>query len=72
MNQSPDSIDNGNPAPDYAQSQGFFSNQQYGSLVRPASLGLRIMREHAEAICAKLQMISQPGSGTSVILDWQR
>jgi len=40
--------------------------------VKPTSLGLRIMRERAEAIQAELQVISQPGSGTTVILDWSR
>jgi len=38
--------------------------------VKPASLGLRIMRERAEAIHARLQVVSQPGSGTTVSLDW--
>jgi signal transduction histidine kinase len=40
--------------------------------VRPASLGLRIMRERAEAIHARLQVLSQPGTGTTVSLEWQR
>jgi len=40
--------------------------------VKPASLGLRIMRERAEAIHAQLYITSQPGLGTSVGLDWQK
>lgn len=39
--------------------------------VKPASLGLRIMRERAEAIHARLQVLSQPGSGTTVRLEWE-
>jgi signal transduction histidine kinase len=38
--------------------------------VGPASLGLRIMRERAEAIHARLQIASQLGIGTTVTLDW--
>jgi signal transduction histidine kinase len=38
--------------------------------VKPTSLGLRIMRERAEAIHARLQVTSQPGLGTTVSLDW--
>jgi signal transduction histidine kinase len=40
--------------------------------VKPTSLGLRIMRERAEAIHAQLQISSQPSSGTTVSLDWQK
>ena len=40
--------------------------------VRPTSLGLRIMRERAEAIQAFLQVTSQPGQGTTIRLDWRR
>lgn len=40
--------------------------------VKPTSLGLRIMRERAEAIDAQLQVTSQPGMGTKVSLDWHR
>jgi len=39
--------------------------------VKPTSLGLRIMHERAEAIHAQLQVVSQPGSGTTVCLEWQ-
>jgi signal transduction histidine kinase len=42
------------------------------SYVKPTSLGLRIMRERAEAIHAQLQVLSQPGSGTTVSLDWYK
>jgi signal transduction histidine kinase len=38
--------------------------------VKPTSLGLRIMRERAEAIHAQLQVLSQPGLGTTVSLEW--
>ena len=38
--------------------------------VKPTSLGLRIMRERAEAIRAELQVTSQPGLGTTVSLAW--
>jgi signal transduction histidine kinase len=38
--------------------------------VKPGSLGLRMMRERAEAIGAALQVTSQPGQGTTVRLDW--
>jgi signal transduction histidine kinase len=40
--------------------------------VKPTSLGLRIMRERAEAIHADLQVTSQPGAGTTVSLDWHK
>ena len=40
--------------------------------VKPTSLGLRIMRERAEAIHAGLQISSQPGSGTTISLDWYK
>ena len=39
--------------------------------VKPTSLGLRIMRERAEAIHAEVQVTSQPGAGTTVRLDWR-
>ncbi|HEY3476296.1 MAG TPA: sensor histidine kinase [Anaerolineales bacterium] len=38
--------------------------------VKPTSLGLRIMRERAEAIHARWQVVSQLGQGTTVSLDW--
>lgn len=40
--------------------------------VRPTSMGLRIMRERAEAIHAHVKVASQPGLGTTVSLDWSR
>ncbi len=40
--------------------------------VKPTSLGLRIMRERAEAIHARLHVDSQPGLGTTISLDWSR
>jgi len=40
--------------------------------VKPTSLGLRIMRERAEAIHAQLQVASQPGQGVLVSLDWHK
>jgi signal transduction histidine kinase len=40
--------------------------------VRPTSLGLRIMRERAEAIHAHLKILSQPGLGTTVSLEWHK
>jgi len=40
--------------------------------VKPASLGLRIMRERAESIRAELQVTSLPGQGTTVNLDWHK
>jgi signal transduction histidine kinase len=40
--------------------------------IKPTSLGLRIMRERAESIQAQLQVASQPGSGTTVSLDWHK
>lgn len=43
-----------------------------GTCVKPTSLGLRIMRERAEAIHAQLQVTSQPGFGTTVSLDWYK
>lgn len=38
----------------------------------PASMGLSIMHERAEAIGADLRIDSQPGQGTTVILEWRR
>jgi signal transduction histidine kinase len=40
--------------------------------VKPTSLGLRIMRERAEAIQAQLEVLSQPGLGTTVNLEWHK
>ena len=40
------------------------------STSKPTSLGLRIMRERAEAIGAEFQITSQPGAGTCVELRW--
>lgn len=37
---------------------------------KPTSLGMRIMRERAEAIGAALRIMSQPGSGTTVAMTW--
>jgi signal transduction histidine kinase len=38
--------------------------------VRPTSLGMRIMRERAEAVGANLTISSTPGMGTTVTVDW--
>jgi PAS domain S-box-containing protein len=38
--------------------------------VKPTSLGMRIMRERAEAIHAHFRVSSVPGQGTTVIVDW--
>ena len=38
--------------------------------IKPTSLGMRIMRERAEVIGAKLKVSSTPGGGTTVIVDW--
>ena len=40
------------------------------STIKPASLGMRIMRERAEAIGSDLNVSSTPGSGTCVELTW--
>jgi PAS domain S-box-containing protein len=40
------------------------------STVKPTSLGMRIMRERAEAIGADFQISSTPGSGTCVEVNW--
>ena len=40
------------------------------SSMKPTSLGLRIMRERAEAIGAEFQISSNPGAGTCVELTW--
>ncbi len=40
--------------------------------VKPTSLGMRIMRERAEAIGAGFQVTSQPNSGTCVEVTWNR
>ncbi len=42
------------------------------STSKPTSLGLRIMRERAEAIGADFQISSQPGSGTCVEVAWNQ
>jgi signal transduction histidine kinase len=42
------------------------------STSKPTSLGMRIMRERAEAIGADFQITSQPGSGTCVEVTWHR
>jgi signal transduction histidine kinase len=41
------------------------------STIKPTSLGMRIMRERAEAIGADLHISSKPGSGTCVEVTWQ-
>jgi PAS domain S-box-containing protein len=38
--------------------------------IKPTSLGMRIMQDRAQAIHARLEIISSPGSGTQVRLDW--
>jgi len=40
------------------------------SSVKPTSLGMRIMRERAEAIHAHFSVTSAPGQGTTVSVDW--
>jgi PAS domain S-box-containing protein len=40
------------------------------STSKPTSLGMRIMRERAEAIGAELEITSQPGKGTCVSVTW--
>jgi PAS domain S-box-containing protein len=40
------------------------------SVIRPTSLGTRIMRERADAIRAHIKISSAPGQGTLVSLDW--
>jgi PAS domain S-box-containing protein len=40
------------------------------SAIRPTSLGMRIMRERAEAIHACLNISSSPGQGSTVSLNW--
>jgi signal transduction histidine kinase len=40
------------------------------SAIRPTSLGMRIMRERAEAIRARLNISSVPGQGSTISLDW--
>ena len=37
---------------------------------KSTSLGLRIMRERAEAIGADISITSKPGSGTCIEVDW--
>jgi PAS domain S-box-containing protein len=38
--------------------------------IKPTSLGMHIMRDRADAIHASLQILSVPGNGTRVKLDW--
>jgi signal transduction histidine kinase len=38
---------------------------------RPDNLGLRIMRERASSIGADLEIVSQPGRGSTVAVTWQ-
>ena len=40
------------------------------TMVKPMTLGMRIMRERAEAIGADLTITSKPGSGTCVVMTW--
>ena len=40
------------------------------STSKPTSLGMRIMRERAEAIGANFRISSTPGSGTCVAVSW--
>ena len=40
------------------------------SLLKPTSLGMRIMRERAEAIQADFEVSSKPGEGTHVSVTW--
>jgi PAS domain S-box-containing protein len=40
------------------------------SAVKPTSLGMRIMRERAEAIHARVSISSTPGQGTMVSVNW--
>ena len=40
--------------------------------IPPNHLGLRIMRERAEAIGARLNIYSEPGEGTQVTVVWQK
>jgi signal transduction histidine kinase len=42
------------------------------STVKPTSLGMRIMRERAEAIAAELHVTSSPGAGTCVEVTWNK
>jgi signal transduction histidine kinase len=42
------------------------------STIKPTSLGMRIMRERAEAINADLHITSSPGSGTCVEMIWNK
>jgi PAS domain S-box-containing protein len=42
------------------------------SLIKPTSLGMRIMRERAEGIDADLRVHSEPGTGTIVEAFWTR
>lgn len=42
------------------------------SHTKPTSLGMRIMRERAEAIGARLRIHSKPGNGTKVSVSWEQ
>ena len=42
------------------------------STVKPTSLGMRIMRERADAIGASLHISSSPGSGTCIEVIWDQ
>ena len=42
------------------------------TVLKPTSLGMRIMHERAEAIGAEFQINSQPGSGTCVSMSWNQ
>jgi PAS domain S-box-containing protein len=39
--------------------------------LKPGSLGMRIMRERAEAVSAIFRLTSSPGKGTVVVVDWE-
>jgi signal transduction histidine kinase len=41
------------------------------SRIKPTSLGMRIMRERADAICADFHLTSSPGAGTCVEVVWK-
>jgi signal transduction histidine kinase len=40
------------------------------STIKPTSLGMRIMRERAQAIRADLRISSTPGAGTCIEMLW--
>ena len=39
--------------------------------LRPAHLGLRVMRERAEEVGARLRLVSGPGEGTLIAVEWR-